>query len=141
MSRQPPVFDLAMGDRVAHNIWQVLVQGAAAGDVERLRAATDAEDRQLEPRGLPSHGVLKAVELRLGHPELHVRPGPVRTRGQVRPPGENEPVEASEHARDVPVSQRRYYDRDPTSGLDRLHVGHPERHLWDRRLAMTLERS
>ena len=85
MSRHTAVFDLAMVDRVAHNLWQVLVQRPAAGDVERLSAAADTQDRQPQPGSLPSHRVLKAIEPRLGHAELHVRPGPVGRGGEVRP--------------------------------------------------------
>jgi hypothetical protein len=39
------------------------------------------------------------------------------------------------------VTQRRHDHRNPTSGLDRPHIGHPERHLGVRRLAVALERA
>ena len=128
-----------MGDRVADDVRQVLVQGAAAHDIERLRAATDAQDRQPEPHGLSRNRVLEAIKARLGGTQGDVRPRAVRPRRKVRPSREHEPVETSEQAPGVPVADRRHHHRNAARGLDRPHVGHPERHLGVRRLAVTLK--
>ena len=51
---------------------QVLVQRAAAGDVERLRAAADAEHRHPALGRRARERELEGVERGLGRPELHV---------------------------------------------------------------------
>lgn len=56
---------------------QVLKEGPAPGDVERLRAAADREDGQPAPVGGASQGDLGEVELAPGRAEGRVRVGAV----------------------------------------------------------------
>jgi hypothetical protein len=56
--------DHALSDLVR----QVLVKVPAAGDVQHLRAAADAEHRQPPPVGRPDQRQLERVELGLGGP-------------------------------------------------------------------------
>ena len=117
----------------------VLVQRAAAGDVERLRAAADAEQRHPHGVGGARQLELEAVELRLGRAELLVRAGAVGGGVEVRPAGEADAVEAVEQRGD-PVVQRRQHDGHAAGQLDGPHVGQPQRHLMLRRLAVPAER-
>ena len=117
----------------------VLVQRAAARDVERLRAAADAEQRHPHGVGGARQLELEAVELRLGRAELLVRAGAVGGGVEVRPAGEADAVEAVEQRGD-PVVQRRQHDGHAAGQFDGPHVGEPQRHLMLRRLAVPAER-
>ena len=76
---------------------QVLVQRAAAGDVERLGAAADAEDRQPARVGGARQLELEGVEPRLGRPELVVAlAGAVGVGIEVRAAGQADAVEPVE---------------------------------------------
>ena len=127
-------------DRIADNVRQVLMQAAAAGDIEGLRAPANAQDRQLPPERLPSHRVLGAIEPRLGRAELDVGPRTIGLGGEVWTSREHEPVETGEHTPNIPVTERRHDHRNTAGGLGCPHVGHPKRHLRVRRLAMTTKR-
>ena len=120
-------------------VLDVLVQRAAARDVERLGAAADAEQRQ--PGGVGGAGELEleAVERGLGRAEQLVRAGAVGDGVEVGAAGQADAVEAVEQ-RLQPVLQRGQHDRHPAGQLDRAHVGQAERHLMLRRLAVTTER-
>ena len=73
MGRDPAILGLAMPDARADHIRQVLVQRSAARHIDRLGAATDAQDRQINPQGLMDNRVLERVEIRLEwHPALRV---------------------------------------------------------------------
>ena len=63
---------------------QVLVQGAAADDVERLGAAADRQDRHLAGVGAPRDRELEAVEVGLGRAQFGVRLGAVVRPGRGR---------------------------------------------------------
>ena len=61
---------LAVVDRAVRDVGQVLVQRPAAGDVERLAAAADAEHREPARVGLARDRDLERVERGLDRPEL-----------------------------------------------------------------------
>ena len=116
---------------------EVLVQRAAAGDVERLHAAADPEHRHPARVGELGERELVAVERRLGGAELRVALLlAVAVRVDVRAARQADAVEPLERRRDRVVAERREHDRDAAGALDRAHVDHPERHLALRRVAL-----
>ena len=130
-----------MGDRVADDVRQVLVQRAAAHDIERLSTATDAQGRQPESDSLPRYRILEAIKVRLGRAQFDMRLRAIRPGREVRPSREHEPIQTPEQTPSVLVADRRHNHRNPARGLDRPHVGHPERHLRVRGFAMALKRA
>ncbi len=72
MRRDVARLGLPVVDRPVGDVGQVLVQRAAAGDVERLEAAADAEDGEPEPVGLLRDAELELVERRLRRAEVRV---------------------------------------------------------------------
>jgi hypothetical protein len=141
VSRYAAVGDLAMGDRVANDVRQVLMQSAAAHDIERLSTPADAQGWQSEPHRFSRDRILEAIKVRLGRAQLDMRPRAIRRRREVWPSREHETVETSEQAPSVLVTDRRHDHRNPARGLDRPHIGHPERHLGVRGLAVPLKRA
>ena len=118
---------------------QVLVQRAAAGDVERLRAAADAQQRHPALDRRAGERELEGVQRRLGRPELaRGARARRRPRGQVRAAGEADAVEAGDQRLEVRHA-RRQHDGHPAGALDRLQVGHPQRHLRVGRLALAAQ--
>ena len=115
---------------------QVLVQRPAAGDVERLRAAADAEDRQAHGVGDLRHLELEDVQRGLGRPELGRRRGAVGGGIEVRAAAQAHPAQRREQLRHDLDAQRRKHDRHRAGPRERAHVRHPERHLVLRRLAL-----
>ncbi len=115
---------------------QVLVQRAAAGDVERLRAAADAEDRQPSGVGTAGDLELEDVQPRLDRPEIGRRRGAVGARVQVRAAGQADAPQRRQQRGDGLDRQRRQHDRDRPGSRERAHVRHAERHLVLRRLAL-----
>ena len=124
-----PGLALTVGNRAVRDLRQVLVQGAAARDVERLRTAADAEDRQPTRVGLPRQLHLESVELRLGGAQLGVSDAPVGSRVEVGPTGEQHAAETVEQGRDSIQLERWEHDRQSTCALDGTQIGHPECHL------------
>ena len=129
-----------MSDRVANDIGQMLVERASACDVQRLSAAANAQDRQLEAHGLTSNGVLERVKTGLGRTELDMLPRTVRRRRKIRTAREHQPIQPGNQRRSVRRRERRHRDRQRPSRRDRTHVRHPERHLGIRRLPMAPQR-
>ena len=118
-------------------VGQVLVQRAAAGDVERLHPAADREQRQVARGGLAQQRqlvlVADAVDVRA---ELRVALVAVGRGVEVRAAAEEQAVDAVQQRRDVvhePV--RRQHDRDPARLLHRLRVAEAQRQ--PRRVAVT----
>ena len=103
---------LAVVDRVVGDRGQVLVQRPAAGDVERLRAAADAEDRQPSGVGDPRHLELEQVQRRLHRPEVGRRRRRRRRsgRGPGRPTGRR-PCSGASSEGTASARQRRQDDR------------------------------
>ena len=133
------VGDLAAGLALAV-AREVLVQRPAAGDVERLAAAADAQQRHPALERRARERELEGVERRLGRPQLLVAVGgAVRAGVQVRAAGEADAVEPADQRLEVRHA-RRQHDRDRARALDPLHVGHPERHLGMVRLALATQR-
>ena len=119
----------------------VLVQRPAAGDVERLRAAADREDRQAALQAHADEAQLERVQARLGRAELDVAVGrAVGGRVEVRAAGETEAVEAVEQRTEVVGAGRRQHHGDRAGGVERAQIGHPQRHLGVRGLAVTARR-
>ena len=119
----------------------VLVQRPAAGDVERLGAAADGEDRQAALEGEPDQAQLEGVEARLGRPELDVALGrAVGRRVEVGAAGEADAVEAIQQRGEVVGAGRREHHGDRADRVERAQVGHPQRHLGVRRLAVAAGR-
>ena len=119
----------------------VLVQRPAAGDVERLRAAADREDRQAALQGELDQAQLEGVEAGLGR--ARARRGARRAVGrrvEVRAAGEADAVEAVEQRREVVGAGRREHHGDRAGRVERAQVGHPQRHLRVRGLAVTTGR-
>ena len=118
----------------------VLVQRAAAGDVERLGAAADAEQRHPRGVGGARELELEAVERRLGRAERLVGAGAVGGGVEVGAAGQADAVEARRAASPSRRLERRQHDGHAAGQLDRAHVGQAERHLVLRRLAVTAQR-
>ena len=87
---------LAVGDRAVGDLRDVLMKGAAARDVERLRPAADAEDRQAAGVRLPRELHFEGIELGLGRPQLGVRGAAVGGRVEVGPAREQHAAETVE---------------------------------------------
>ena len=117
-------------------VGEVLVQRAAAGDVESLGAAADRQDRHPARVGRAGDRQLEAVEVGLGRPELRVARPVVAVRVEVGPAREADARDPVEQRLDRVVAQRRHHHRDAAGPLDRAQVGEPERHLVARRLAL-----
>ena len=132
-------FALPVGQRGGRQVGEVLVQRASAGDVERLCAAADAEDRQPELQRLADDRVLERVEARLGRAELDVRPLVVGGRSEVGPTGKQQPVQPAEQRGNRGRCERGHHDRHAARGLDRARVRDPECHLSVRRLAVAAQ--
>ena len=133
------VRDLAAGLALAV-AREVLVQRPAAGDVERLAAAADAQQRHPALERRARERELEGVQRRLRRPQLLVPLGGAVGAGvQVRAAGEADAVEAGDQRLQVRHA-RGQHDRDRARALDPLHVGHPERHLGVVRLALTTQR-
>ena len=113
---------LAVVERRAGAVGQVLVEVAAAGDVQHLGAAADGEHGQPARVGAARQLQLEAVEVAArpgparGGARRRRRPGrcPGRPRGRAR-----QPVEQRLDGVEV---QRRHHDRQPAGGLDRAQV-------------------
>ena len=116
-------------------VGQVLVKGSATGDVERLRAAADREDRQAMGVRLRGDRELEAVELGLDGPELGVAALAVGRRVDVGPP-ERQTRRGAQQRPDRVELPAEDHDGQAAGGLDRLQVRQPERHLPARRLSL-----
>ena len=82
--------------QVKLGVGDVLVERAAAGDVEQLHPAADAEHRQVALERAAREGELEAVALGPGALRVRVGLGAVAGRVDVRAAGEDEPVEQVE---------------------------------------------
>ena len=102
---------LAVGDRAVADVRHVLVQRAAARDVEDLAAAADAEHREAERVRAADDGELEGVELRLHGPEPRVALGAVGGRVEVRAAGHADARQVVDQRRDPVVVERRQHDR------------------------------
>ena len=116
---------------------QMLVQRAAAGNVERLHAAADAEHREIALRGAGPHGQLVLVA---GAIDVRTQPRmsqpAVDARVEIRAAAEDEAVEAIEERRRIVTEAVRRHDHgDPFRLLDRLRVRQPERQAVRREIA------
>ena len=116
-----------VGDRlvalVANDLGQVLVQVAAAHDVEQLHAAADGEGRHVARERGTQQRQLGLVAAGADAARGRVGVGAVVRRIDVGAAGEDDPVERAERLLDR-VGERRQ-QHGPTSGaLDRLDVGH-----------------
>lgn len=116
-------------------VGQVLVQGAATGDVEHLRPPADREHRHAPGVGRADEGQLEQVKLRLGGAELGRRVLAVVARVQVRAAGEAEPGQAVQQRVGAGRVERRQDDRVAAGVGDGLHVREPEGQLTARGLA------
>ncbi len=92
MRRNGAIHGLTVLDHLPDDIRQVLVQRAAPSDIERLRAATDPQDRKLQVEGLQGDRVLEGVKARLGRAKLIMRFGTVGRRGEIRAAREHQRV-------------------------------------------------
>ena len=106
----------------------MLVQRAAADDVQRLHAAADRQQREVALGGGGEQGELVLVgdAIDVGA-ERGVRQLSVRRRVEVGPAAEDqavEPVEQRSGVVDVAVGG--HDDGDPAGLLDRLRVGQPQ---------------
>jgi hypothetical protein len=106
----------------------VLVQRPARGDVERLHAAADGEQREVALAGRAHHRELvvvrDAVDVRA---ELRVPQRPVGSGVEVGAAAEQDAVEAvEERVRVVGEPVRREHDGDPARLAHGLHVREPE---------------
>ena len=110
-----------MADCLRH----VLVEGAAAGDVEDLHPAADAEQRHVALDRAARQGQLEAVAFGPDAPGLGVRLGPVARRVDIGAAGEDQRVEQVEHPVGLGLGGGvgRQQDRGPTRTLDRGRVG------------------
>ena len=132
-----PAGRLAMLDRAVREVAEVLVQAAAARDVDGLAAAADAEHRHPARVGELGQRELVGVEVRLRRPERRVADRLAVAVGvDVGAARQADPAEAVEQRRDRVVAERRQHHRQPAGELDRAHVDHPERHLALRRIAL-----
>ncbi len=77
-------------------VGEVLHEGAAADDVQRLCAAADRQYRHLAGVGAARYSELEAVEVGLDRPQLRVLAGAVALRVEVGPAGEADPADAVE---------------------------------------------
>jgi hypothetical protein len=127
---------LAVRDRVADDVGDVLVQGAAAGDVEDLAATADREDRHVALERGADESELEGVERRLGGAELWVRRGAVRVGMEVRAARQADAVDAVEQRRDHRPGHRRHDRRERAGPAEGLEVAHPEHHLPARRVGL-----
>ena len=127
---------LAMADRLTDHLGQMLVQGAAAGDVEHLHAAADGQDRQPALVGGANEVDLEGVELRLGRSDPAAAFRAVAGRIDVRATGQADAVRAIQQRGEALGGHRRGDHGDPARRLDRLQVAQPEHHLVPRRLAL-----
>ena len=78
---------------VPHEVGHVLVQGAAAGDVEHLHAAADAEQRLVQPDGGVGDSEFPGVAVGRVRTGLGVLRGAVDGRVDVAPAGDDDAVE------------------------------------------------
>ena len=114
----------------------MLVQRAAAGDVEDLHAAADREDRQPVGVGGACQRQLELVKVCLDRAGALVAALAVGLGIQVGPAGQADAVDPGQQRLSQLGRQRRRHDRDCARGLERLQVAQPERHLALRRLAL-----
>ena len=140
MGRNTAIDGLAVCDHIASDIREVLVQSAAARDIERLDAATDPQDRKLEAKGLPGNRVLEAVKAGFGRAQLLMWFGAVGSGGEIRTTREHQRIQPPEQPPDVSASEWGHNHRKRAGGLERPHVGHPEGHLGIGRLAVAAQR-
>ena len=90
---------------------------------------------------LAGEAQLEGVEARLGRAELDVAVGrAVGRRVEVRAAGQADAVEAVEQRREVIGADRRQHDGDRAGRVQRAQIGHPERHLGVRGLAVAARR-
>ena len=80
---------------VADQVGYVLVQGAAAADVQYLHAAADGEQRYAEPQGMAGDGEIPRVPQRYGGLRLRVPGRAVPDRVDVRPARYDQAVKAA----------------------------------------------
>ena len=119
----------------------VLVQRAAAGDVERLAPRQIARIGMLRISAMPHEAQLEGVQARLGRAELHVAlVGAVGRRVQVRPARQADAVEALDQRREVVRADGRQDHRDRAGGVERAQIRHPQGHLGVRGLAVAARR-
>ena len=117
-------------------VGHVLEERAAARDVERLGAAADAEDRQAAGVGMARDRQLEGVHVGLHRAELGVRLGAVGGRVDVRAAGQADAGQRLQQRGHQLQRQRRQHHRDRPGARERAHVGHAERQLGLRRLAL-----
>jgi hypothetical protein len=115
---------------------KMLVEAAAARDVERLGAAADAEDRQPGSVRAARDLELERVEAGLGRPEVRVGGGPVGGRVEVRPAGQADARERCDERGDQAGVDWGKHHRHGAGALERAHVRHAERELVLRRFAL-----
>ena len=108
------------GGRRLAMVVDVLVQRAAARDVQGLEAAADAEQRQPARVGPAHERDLGRVDDAVGRPQVLVAVGrAVLERVEVGPAGEAQAVEPVEQRVDGARGLRREHDGDPAAQLDR----------------------
>ena len=105
---------------MADQLRQVLVEGAAAGDVEDLHPAADPEQRHLALDRALRQRQFEAVALGPGALRLRVRLGPVAGRVDVGAAGEDQGVEPVEDPVGIGLGGGvgRQQDRGPAGALD-----------------------
>ena len=126
---------LAVGD-LGRELGQVLVQGAAADDVERLGAAADRQDRHLARVGAAGDAPARSGRGRARSGPVGVAARRRRCGVEVGAAGEADAVEAVEQRLDRLLVQRRHHHRQGARRLEPAQVGQAERHLVARRLAL-----
>ena len=117
---------------VADRFGQMLVEGAAEGDVQQLHAAADPQHRHVALQRPPGQRQLEAVTLGPGAGGLGVGLGAVAGGVDVGTAGQHQPVDPVEQ--EVGVLDRRLVgrqdDAQPAGALDGGHVGpRRQRHL------------
>ena len=127
--RLPARLGLAVRHRAVADVRHVLVQRAAAGDVEHLAAAADAQHGEAERVRAADDGELEGVEPRLDRAQLRVRLGVVGGRVDVGAARHADPRQLVDQRRHVAVRERGQDDRHPAGVLDGPHVGHAEHDL------------
>ena len=119
----------------------VLAQRPAARDVERLRAAADAEHRQARGVGGAGDGELEGVVGGVGGAELgRALDRAVDDGVEVGAAGQADPVEALDERRDGLERDGGEDDGDRPGGIDRLRIGGAEHELVVRRQASAAQR-
>ena len=119
------------------------IQRAAAGDVERLRPAADAEDGHAaaRPPRAPRASSKRSRSGSVG-PELGVRRARRSSPGRgPGPPDRQTPRSRSSSGPIASRLQRRQHDGQAAGALDRPQVGEAERHLALRRVALRQRRA